>query len=111
VLYEFLCECGEEYEELAKFDETGEYPTVLCPKCNSSKKERLMSVTSEPVFIHPEGTRKWINESTGHDYRYKYKQPQVAQERKVTEELSHMGKSPYNTVDDISSGKHFGPVQ
>ena len=112
MIYEFHClDCDVQYEELSKFDETGEYASVVCPNCQSIKKEKLMSVTADPVFINPEGTRKWINDSTGHDYRFKHAQPRIAQERAIAEAASHVGSSPYKNIDDISSGKYFGEVK
>jgi hypothetical protein len=32
-------------------------------------------------------------------------------QRKAAEAASHVGKAPYNKIDDISGGKHFGEVK
>ena len=113
-LYEFKCECGLIYEELSSFDETGEYPKVSCPKCQSLKKHKLMSCPAEAIFVNPEGTKKWINSSTGHDYRYQsVGLPKAQRERAMAEQASHMGNTNefYNSIDDISKGDTFGEVK
>ena len=94
-LYDFKCKkCNEEYEEFAPYDEEGKYPDVICPECGSKRKERLVSAPSFN-FSNPEGTKRWNNGSTGHDYRYKHNQPKVADQRKYAEKHSHMGPKPY----------------
>ena len=107
-IFEFIClECGAEYEELTKYDPQGEYEGVLCPHCSSQNKEHVMSLTSFS-FTNPQGTDRWNN---SHDYRFKSKQPALAQQRKIAERTSHMGSKPYNNIDDVSSGKYFGEVK
>jgi putative FmdB family regulatory protein len=108
MMYEFECqECGENYEELSPFDETGAYESVVCPKCGSGKKVKLMSLGSYR-FVNPIGTDKWNN---SHDYRFKHNLPNVQKERQEAMEKSHMGTKPYRDIDDISSGKNFGEVK
>ena len=51
------------------------------------------------AFSNPEGTDRWNNTSTGHDYRFKHKIPKVKQERKIAEAVSHMGTDPYGSSD------------
>ena len=110
-LYEFSCtDCGEQYEELARYDEKGVYEGVQCPQCGSAKKERLMSAVSYN-FSNPVGTDRWNSESSGHDYRFHHNLPNVIEERKRAEEASTMGRNPYPKIDDVSSGKHFGEVK
>jgi putative FmdB family regulatory protein len=110
-LYDFHCnKCGCNYEELAQWDENGEYPGVICPNCGSDKKEKIFSApVAEAIFLQPEGTRKWTDHQYGHDYRFKHMQPRIKKEREEAERKSHMGKNVYIHHDDISSGKHFNP--
>lgn len=109
-LYEFECsDCGSEYEELVKHDKSGKYRSVKCPECGSSKKKKLVSLINHN-FTNPEGTDKMNT----HEYRYHHavdKPGGAREQRQMAEELSHMGSDPYPEIDDISGGKHFGPVK
>lgn len=111
MLYEFKCKkCGKLYEELSDYDSTGKYPKVSCPECNSKSKIKLVSACSM-TFTNPEGTKKY---AASHDLRYHHaldKAGGVRDQRKMAEKLSHVGPAPYNNIDDISSGKHFGEVK
>ena len=110
-LYEFQCKrCEEVYEELAKYDEMGKYKGIKCPECGSTRKKRLMS-SSSFNFTNPEDTGRWNNERTGHDYRYKHKQPAVRKVREDARRESHVGPTPYVGIDDVSSGRNFGEVK
>jgi len=109
--YDFKClRCKQIYEELAPYDKTGKYPKIKCPECGSLRKKLLVTCPAFN-FTNPIGTDRWNSDSTGHDYRFKHKQPQVAVERAEAERKSHMGANPYNPIDDVSSGKHFGEVK
>lgn len=109
--YDFECKkCGIEYDELVPYDETGKYKTVKCPACKSKKKTKLVSCGGY-AFSNPEGTDRWTNESTGHDYRFRHNLPKVLDQRAKAEAASHVGPTPYRNIDDISSGKHFGEVK
>lgn len=104
-LYEYAClDCGREYDTLAAYDPEGVYPGVTCPGCHSDQKRKQMSRCSF-AFANPVGTDRYVN---SHDYRYKHKAPAVQKERAAAEAASHVGASPYNPIDDITSGKHFG---
>lgn len=108
-VYDWECQdCGNEYDELSRYDETGEYPGVICPKCKSAKKIKLISRPAEAVFLQPEGTSKW---NRSHDLRYYKKLEKDRQNRELAEKTSHMGEKPYNDIDDISSGKYFGEIK
>lgn len=99
--YDFECKkCHHVYEELTEYDESGKYPKVKCPKCNSKKKLKLMSAPTF-TFTNPEGTDRWNSAKSGHDYRFKHNIPKVQQERQMAEALSHMGTDPYGGGDDI----------
>jgi putative FmdB family regulatory protein len=110
-VYDFSClECGEEYEELTKHDETGEYEDVKCPHCASVEKRKLVS-GCKINFKNPVGTDLW---NKSHDYRFHYNHERpggVKDQRKYAEENSHVGPTPYNDIDDISGGNHFGDVE
>jgi putative FmdB family regulatory protein len=109
--YDFECrKCGKVYEELAPYDKTNKYPSVECPSCGSKSKKKLISICSF-TFANPEGTDRYNN---SHDYRYKHKinkEGGVRDERAAAEAASHVGPNPYNNIDDISHGKHFGEVK
>lgn len=110
-LYEFKCEkCELVYEELVNHDKTGKYKKLECPVCGSHEKERLMSACSMN-FTNPVGTKIWTSESGGHDYRFRHNLPNVRKQRADAEVASHMGKTPYRHIDDISSGRNFGEVK
>ena len=99
-LYDFKCkDCDSEYVELSKFDESGTYPGVLCPQCGSDKKEKLMSI---PAALVPHDS---------HDWQYNNKLPQAIKEREMAERAYKMGAQPYNHIDDINTGDHFGTVK
>lgn len=109
--YEFKClKCEAIYCEMASYDETGQYQDIICPECGWNKKEKLLSLPNFN-FANPVGTDRWNSMTSGHDYRYKHNAPGIAEQRQNAEEQSHMGKEPYNPIDDISSGKHFGEVE
>ena len=111
-LYDFCCvKCKREYDEIAPFDETGKYPSVVCPHCGSKKKKRLIGAPSFK-FANPIGTDRWVSDDTGHDYRHNWNmENRVKPQRELAEKASHMGASPYNSIDDISSGKYFGEIK
>lgn len=108
--FDFKCkECEEIYTDFVKYDPTDKYKDVVCPKCNSKKKEKLISSTSYK-FNQPVGTDKWVSESNGHDYRFKSNLKNVKKQREEGEKLLK-GKKAYKEMDDISSGKYFGEVK
>jgi len=110
--YEFKCKkCGEEYEELVwTYDETGKWPTVKCPECGSKSKKKLVS-RAKCAFTNPVGTDLY---ESSHDYRHNHNMNRdggVRDQRAAAEAASHVGPTPYNNIDDISSGEHFGEVK
>lgn len=97
-MYEFRCEdCNAKYDDLTQYDETNVYPDVTCPKCQSSKKTRLMSVCGP------------IPNTNSHDYRYWKKRESDRDLRQAAQDAQ--GSTPYNAIDDISSGDNFGEVK
>jgi hypothetical protein len=80
-----------------------------CPKCKSKSKTKLITAPSF-AFANPVGTDLY---NSSHDYRHNHNMDRkggVRDQRKNAMEKSHVGPSPYRNIDDISSGKHFGPV-
>lgn len=99
--YEFCCKrCNKKYDELCEcYDETGKWPKVKCPECGSKSKTKLFSEVHYN-FAQPQGTDRWNNGATGHDYRFKHGAPKVKKEREMAEALSHMGVDPYGSTMD-----------
>lgn len=107
--YNFECKkCGASYEDLTNYDATGKYADVQCPVCNSKRKKQIPS-TCNFVFAQPQGTSRWISDSTGHDYRYKHNQPNVRKQRENAEKKSHMGgsKDIYRQMNDIDNDQAY----
>jgi len=102
--YIFECKnCQNIYEDLTPHDETGKYKNVECPDCGSKKKLKLLSACNFN-FADPVGSDRWNSDSTGHDYRYKYNQPNVRKEREMAKKMSHMGSNPYGNYNDRKEG-------
>lgn len=107
-IYDFEClECKSNYEELAEYDESGEYPNIACPKCGSKNK---IKIPSRVVcnFTNPIGTDKF----NSHDYRHWwniYRQGGSVEQRKYAEEHSHVGANPYPHID--TSQDDDGPIK
>jgi putative FmdB family regulatory protein len=111
-IYEFKCKkCGVQYDELVwTIDKTGKYPGVECPECGSKSKVKLVSL-AKCSFANPVGTDLYEN---SHDYRHNHnmnREGGVRDQRAAAEAASTVGPTPYNNIDDISSGKHFGEVK
>lgn len=106
--YEFLCKkCENRYSSIERYDETGKYKDVKCPHCKSKSKKKLVSGCAH-AFAQPEGTGKWNNGTYGHDYRFKHKLPQVLEERKRAEMLSHMGNPYGNAAQEVEADLNLG---
>lgn len=113
--YEFKCDkCEEFFDIQASMSEKDNIINkIKCPKCKSKKVFEIVGCPSVK-FSNPVGTDRWHSDSKGHDYRHKWNMDRpggVRDQRKNAEEKSHMGKTPYRNIDDISSGKHFGEVK
>jgi putative FmdB family regulatory protein len=108
-VYEFKCKkCNKEYEELVWTQD--KISGVECPECGSKSKKRLVSL-AKCSFTNPVGTDLYEN---SHDYRHNHNMDRdggVRDQRAAAEAASHVGPTPYNNIDDISSGKHFGEVK
>lgn len=91
-LYDFACECGEEYEEFVHYDDTGEYPDVECPKCQSKKKTKLFPGN---VTIGGPTSSKMDN----FEYRAGFNMEKAQGERRAAEAASRVGANPYKELD------------
>lgn len=113
-LYIFECkneECGNVYEELVPYDKKEKYEGIECPVCGSKDKTRHVHTVGFK-FSNPIGTRRW----RGHDYRFHHNLPNVIKERERAERAATQpsgltSANPYNDIDDISNGEHFGEVK
>lgn len=115
--YDFRCKkCNAEYSELTPHDDTGKYPKVKCPECNSKSKIYLLSAPAHK-FSNPIGTDVWNSDSGGHGYRYEWNKPRVKAQRAIAEATSHMGSDPYGDTSaadiELDTGIHDseGPIR
>lgn len=108
-VYNFRCNiCENWFEEFVRsYDPSESYPDIKCPGCGSYDKKKIPSIPSPAIFTQKEGTSKMDN----FEYRAGHNMDRAKGERRAAEAASHMGPSPYNPIDDISSGKYFGEVQ
>ena len=96
-MYEFECKgCKKKYDDLTKYDETGEYPDTVCPHCGSKKKEKLVSICAAIP-------------TDSHDMRFWKKIDKDRGTREAAE--AAQGPAPYNPIDDVSGGNYFGEVE
>jgi putative FmdB family regulatory protein len=92
-LYDFVCsDCGEQYEELTPYDETGAYPSVECPKCKSQKKTKLFP---DNMTIGGPTSSKLDN----FEYRAGFNMEKAKKQRREAEAASRVGASPYKDLD------------
>lgn len=98
--YDFECgKCKSKYEDLVSYDETGKYPKVKCPHCNSKKKTKLLS---KNIYVMGTYSQNNIFEIAAG------KNMERAQgERRTAEAMSHMGASPFgfNESNDFDLGE------
>ena len=108
--YVFEClnkKCKCIYEDLVSYDPKGKYLGLKCPYCKSCRKRQLPTGCGSVIFTNPRGTSKADNFS----YVAGYNMEQAKGERRKAEQDSHMGATPYSSIDDISGGKYFGEVK
>lgn len=98
--------CDSFFDAYTSYDESGEYPSVVCPNCESSKKEKIISACNFN-FSNPVGTDRWNSENSGHDYRFKHNLPSVIEQRKKAEISSKFGSSPYNDINDLNKNESW----
>lgn len=98
-VYEFVCnKCNLQYDTITRYDETEEYPSVECPKCESNNKKKIPSVPAYPV-----GTRDRMERF---DYRAGSNMDRAQGERRAAEAMSNVGANPYTThLDDTHYGE------
>lgn len=105
--YEFECKnCNCQYEELCNYDPSEKYKDVMCPKCKSKKKNKLVSAAIVK-FANPKDTSKFDS----FEYRAGYNMEKAQNERRKAQETLTDGIPPYSTIDDISAGDKFGTVK
>ena len=110
--YDLECKkCHHRYDVMSTMaDMELNIKKAVCEKCGSKKKIRLFNVPTFN-FTNPEGTKKY-NSSYDLRYHHALEKPGGARDqREFAKQFSHMGESPYNEIDDIDSGQHFGEVQ
>jgi putative FmdB family regulatory protein len=107
--YEFVCDkCSTRFENFVrKYDDTGVWADVVCPDCGSDEKKKVPSLPAAPMFTDPRASSKFDN----FEYRAGWNLDKAKGERRVAEAKSHMGQTPYRTIDDVSSGKYEGEVK
>ena len=113
--YGLMCnECEKEYEIFCTMSKrVSKSEAAECPECGSKEKSQVLGCCSFN-FTNPVGTDRWHSGDTGHDYRHNFNMDRpggVREQRRTAEKHSKVGPNPYNPIDDISSGKHFGEVK
>jgi len=81
----------ERYDELVAFDETEVYEGVVCPKCKSSNKNKLISLFG---ILGPTSSKM-----DNFGYRAGYNMEKAKDCRRQAEEASHMGTDPYSSCE------------
>lgn len=103
--------CGHKYDIMSSMSEREQnVKKAKCPECKSKSKLQLIA-NCNFMFSNPVGTDRHNN---SHDYRFHWEMDReggVREQRQVAEESSHVGPSPYNDIDDVSSGDYFGEVE
>lgn len=100
--YKFECKkCSHVYEDLIPYDETGKYSSVICPQCQSNKKNQLPALCAVK-FTNPKDSSKWDSFT----YRAGYLMDKAKEERREAEDKSHMGTSeeiygPEENLDNV----------
>jgi len=93
-LYQFSCKkCGETYDELCSYDSSGKYKGVKCPSCNSARKNKLFSSFT---IVGTSSTNNVFDIKAGNLME------KAKKEREFAESKSHMGRNPYNHINDLS---------
>jgi DNA-directed RNA polymerase subunit RPC12/RpoP len=91
-LYEFTClNCKKNYDELSSYDPKGKYPKVSCPECKSKKKLKKTSIVT---LVGTQSRRDLFSNKAGR------LMDKAKGERRAAEAASHMGTSPYRSIDD-----------
>jgi putative FmdB family regulatory protein len=103
-MYEFQCQgCKKTWEELCRI---GQRSNMRCPDCGAAT-ETVVSSPRAVIFTNPKGTSK----EEDFDYVARWNLENAKEIRRRAEAAAGGAKSPYNSIDDISSGEFFGGVQ
>lgn len=81
-----------------------------CPSCKSKKKVEIVGCPGFN-FGNPVGSDRWSN---SHDYRFKHQMDKpggVRDQRKMAEQKSHVGATPYRQINDLNNDKNWGEVK
>jgi putative FmdB family regulatory protein len=109
--YEVQCnKCNKIYDVRSTMEDMKKNIKKAVCECGSKSKTTVISVPNFN-FANPEGTKKY---NSSHDLRYHHalERPGGAKDqREFAEQFSHVGGTPYNSINDIDSGKHFGAVK
>ena len=110
--YELECKkCKHNYDIMSTMsDQKKNTKKAKCPECGSKSKMSIIGASSFS-FANPVGTDKFC---ASHSYRHDWNMARkggIRDQRVNAEEKSHVGPTPYNPIDDVSSGKHFGEVK
>lgn len=98
-LYDFQClKCKHTWDELTSYDEKGLYEKIICPECNSDKKQKL--ATSRIAIVGPTSSKM-----DNFGYRAGYNLERAKGERRAAEEATGGASSPYR---DMSSDFNLG---
>lgn len=89
--FDFQCSsCDKVYEALTVYDASGVYDGVVCPKCQSNKKTKLIGCNFN---IGGPTSSKMDN----FGYRAGFNMEKAQDCRRAAEAASHMGADPYST--------------
>ncbi len=110
--YELECKkCKHNYDIMSTMaDQKKNTKKAKCPECGSTSKIPIIGAANF-AFSNPVGTDRFSN---SHGYRHEWNMDReggVRDQRKTAEDASHVGPSPYNDIDDVSSGENFGEVK
>lgn len=107
--YRFECKkCNCQYEDLVAYDETGKYKTVKCPECKSKRKEKIATSCQDVLFDNPMGSKM---KGSSWTYRGGHFMEKAKDTRRRAEAASHMGATPYSSIDDISNNNYIGQIE
>jgi putative FmdB family regulatory protein len=95
--FDFVCDnCECTWDEMTKYDTTGEWAGIKCPECGSEEKEQIIS----PVSIGHTASKM-----DSFSYRAGYNMDKAKTERRNAEAIAGGDTTPYRdtTISDIST--------
>jgi putative FmdB family regulatory protein len=97
-------ECKKIWDELCSFEQIR---LIYCPTCGADKPDQKITGPRAVIFKEPKGT----SFEDKFDYVAQWNMDNAKEIRRQAEANSHMGRSPYNKIDDLTTDKYFGEVQ